>query len=428
MVTGVKLALFGLLAPALLGDTHAVLAVEAPGAQASAAQSAGEWVPAWGLASINLEPVTIPIAGQTVRGFPRLSLGGERLRIQLSNARGTTSVLFGGVHVARIAETSTVVPGSDRLLTFGGATRVRLGPGAVLISDPVQMRTQALESIALSVYLPESVGVITALPVYAGVQLSTNGDHSTDSSFPRTQGKLMPSLPDWMPTPMPYLAAVEVELTRTAPGVICFGDSITAGPYPSFLAERLQAGGGMSLAVTNEGIGGNRILHDSPRQFGMSFGPAGVTRFQAALQAHPGARAVIVLEGINDILHPGLSAPIEESVKPADLIGGLERYIDLAHQAGVKIIGGTIAPFGGCCLHESEPPDDWGTREVVRQSVNWWIRSHKALDGVIDFDRVLRDPSHPERLRPAYDSGDHLHPNTAGYHAMADAIDLRLVQ
>jgi hypothetical protein len=264
MVSGVKFALFGLLAPALLGDTHAVLAAEAPGTQASAAQSAGEWVPAWGLASVNLEPVTIAITGQTVRGFPRLSLGGERLRIQLSNARGTTSVLIGGVHVARIAETSTVVPGSDRLLTFGGATRVRLGPGAVLTSDPVQMRTQALESIALSVYLPESVGVITALPVYAGVQLSTNGDHSTESSFPRKQGKLTPSLPDWMPTPMPYLAAVEVELTRTPPGVICFGDSITAGPYPSFLAERLQAGGRNSLAVTNEGIGGNRILHDSP--------------------------------------------------------------------------------------------------------------------------------------------------------------------
>jgi lysophospholipase L1-like esterase len=160
----------------------------------------------------------------------------------------------------------------------------------------------------------------------------------------------------------------------------------------------------------------------------MSFGPAGVRRFQAALQAHPGARAVIVLEGINDILHQGLSAPIEESVTPADLIGGLERYIELAHQTGVKIIGGTITPFGGCCLRESEPPADWGTREAVRQSVNRWIRSNKTLDGMIDFDRILREPSHPERLRSAYDSGDHLHPNTAGYHAMADAIDLRSVQ
>jgi lysophospholipase L1-like esterase len=428
MVTGVKLALSGLLALALLGDTHAVLAVEAPDAEASAAHSTGEWVPAWGLASVNLELVTVAIAGQTVRGFPRLSVGGERLRIQLSNARGATSVLIGAVHVARAADTSTVVPGSDLLLTFGGATRVRLDPGAVLTSDPVQVRTEALESIALSVYLPESVGAITALPVYAGVQLSTNGDYSAESSFPRTQRKLMPSLPDWMPTPMPYLAAVEVELTKTPPGVICFGDSITAGPYPSFLAERLQASGRKPLAVINEGIGGNRILHDTPRQFGMSFGPAGVTRFQAALQAHPGARAVIVLEGINDILHPGLSAPIEESVTPADLIGGLERYIDLAHQAGVKIIGGTIAPFGGCCLHESEPPADWGSREGVRQSVNRWIRSNKTLDGVIDFDRVLREPSHPERLHSVYDSGDHLHPNTAGYQAMADAIDLRLVQ
>jgi lysophospholipase L1-like esterase len=208
--------------------------------------------------------------------------------------------------------------------------------------------------------------------------------------------------------------------------IVCFGDSITAGPYPSFLGERLAAQGLSGVTVANEGIGGNRILHDA--EPGTKYGPAGVKRFRGALEAHPGARTVIVLEGINDILHPGVSAPIDESVSAADLISGLERYIKIAHRHRLRIIGATILPFEGCCLKPGvDPPPDWEARESKRQVVNDWIRSSGAYDGVIDFDRLMRDPQNPHRLNPAYDSGDHLHPGADGYHAMADSIDLELL-
>jgi lysophospholipase L1-like esterase len=213
------------------------------------------------------------------------------------------------------------------------------------------------------------------------------------------------------------------------PIIICFGDSITAGPYPSFLAGRLAARRRTKVEVVNEGIGGNRILHDSPPQFGPAYGPAGVTRFQAAISAHPGARVVVVLEGINDILHPGWVTPMSDSVTAPELISGLQLYIRYAHAAGLKILGGTILPFAGCCLKNGTvSPPDWSARESKRQAVNRWIRQGGAFDGVIDFDRLMRDPLRPRRIRPAYDSGDHLHPNTAGYRAMADGIDLGLLQ
>jgi lysophospholipase L1-like esterase len=208
--------------------------------------------------------------------------------------------------------------------------------------------------------------------------------------------------------------------------IVCFGDSITAGPYPSFLGERLAAQRPSGVTVANEGIGGNRILHDA--EPGTKYGTAGVKRFQSALKAHPGARTVIVLEGINDIIHPGVSAPMDESVSSTDLISGLKRYIKIAHDDGLRIIGATILPFEGCCLKPGiDLPPDWATRESKRQAVNDWIRSRGAFDGVIDFDRLMRDPQNPHRLNPAYDNGDHLHPGADGYHAMADSIDLDLL-
>jgi lysophospholipase L1-like esterase len=208
--------------------------------------------------------------------------------------------------------------------------------------------------------------------------------------------------------------------------IVCFGDSITAAPYPSFLEERLAVQGLLGVTVANEGIGGNRILHDA--ESGTKYGPAGVKRFQGALEAHPGARTVIVLEGINDIIHPGVWAPMDESVSSAALISGLKRYIEVAHHHGLRIIGATILPFEGCCLKPGVgPPPDWAVRESKRHEINDWIRSSGAFDGVIDFDRLMQDPQNPHHLNPAYDKGDHLHPSADGYHAMADSIDLELL-
>ena len=222
--------------------------------------------------------------------------------------------------------------------------------------------------------------------------------------------------------------ALSADSPTIARVVVCFGDSITAGPYPALLSERLAGLGRGNVEVANEGIGGNRILHDSPAQFGSAYGPAGVRRFQQSLRAHPGARVVIVLEGINDILQPGMVAPADDSVTASDLISGLRLYIRYAHQERIKVLGGTIMPFQGYRLPGTALPPDWAKREATRQAVNRWIRRSGAFDGVIDFDRIMRDPRHPDHLRAAYDSGDHLHPNRHGYGAMANGIDLTLLQ
>jgi lysophospholipase L1-like esterase len=394
-----------------------------------------DWFPAWGIAAINLGAVNVRVSNQTVRGLVTLSYGGRQLRIELSNAKGATPVLIGAARVARVDSANAVVPGSDRLLKFADATDVTVASGATVTSDPVDMETRSLDTLAISLYLPAATESATMLPVYTASQLSVAGDHSADSTMPLADQKLIPSLPEYLQKSMPFLSAVETQLPRAPRRVICFGDSITAGPYPSFLAERAQ-----QLAVINEGIGGNRILHDSPAQFGTSYGPAGIRRFQAALRMHwmesaresADSRApdtVIVLEGINDIIHPGLSAPLEEAVTAAQLIAGLQRYVDISHRAGLRILLGTILPFGGCCLQPGmTPPIGWAGRDGIRQAVNRWIRSNNLADGTIDFDGTLRDPQQPRRLRPIYDSGDHLHPNVAGYRAMAGSIPPQLLK
>jgi len=314
-----------------------------------------------------------------------------------------------------------------------------LMPGSTVISDPLDMQTRSLDRLAVSLYLPAAYAGATILPISADAELSIAGDYSAAGTMPLSEQKLFPSLPGYLQTSIPFLSAIQTELPRAPRLVICFGDSITAGPYPSLLAERIRAQGAQELAVVNEGIGGNRILHDSPAQFGMTYGPAGVVRFPAALRMHSGmpagastgrhvADTVIVLEGINDIIHPGLSAPADEVVTAPDLIAGLRRYVDISHAAGLRIFLGTIAPFEGCCLQSAmRPPGDWTAREGVRQAVNHWIRSNDLADGMIDFDRTLRDPRRPQRLRPSYDSRDHLHPNMAGYRAMAGSIPLGLL-
>jgi lysophospholipase L1-like esterase len=406
-------------------------------AQSTIGPAGEEWFPAWGIAAVNLAAVNVRVSNQTVRGRVTLSFGGRRLRFELSNAKGTTPVLIRASHVARVDVTGIVVSGSDRSLTFGGATEVTLAPGATVDSDPVDMQTRSLDRLAVSLYLPADNDGATVLPINADAQLSTAGDYSADSTMSLTAQKLYPSLPGYVQTSMPFLSAIQTQLPRAPHLVICFGDSITAGPYPALLAERLLARGSDRLAVVNEGIGGNRILHDSPAQFGMSFGPAGVERFRAALRMHLGTPAsesagkhaagtVIVLEGINDITHPGLSAPPGDAVTASELIAGLRRYVDISHRAGLRILLGTILPFEGCCIQSGmKPPADWPAREGLRQTVNRWIRSNELADGMIDFDATLRDTHHPRRMRPIYDSGDHLHPNAAGYRAMASSISLR---
>ena len=217
---------------------------------------------------------------------------------------------------------------------------------------------------------------------------------------------------------------------RSASAVVAFGDSITDGArstvdanrrWPNILANRLaERHGGKKIGVLDAGIGGNRILHDATAN--VRFGVNALARFDRDVLAQPGIKYVIVLEGINDLGHAGTSAPASETVSADDLIAGLKQMIERAHERGIKIFGATLTPFEGTAFPGYFTPE----KEVKRKAVNEWIRTSKAFDGVVDFEKAVRDPDHPDRMKAAYDGGDHLHPGDAGYKAMGDAIDLSL--
>jgi lysophospholipase L1-like esterase len=227
-----------------------------------------------------------------------------------------------------------------------------------------------------------------------------------------------------------FLTGVDVLAPESASAVVAFGDSITDGArstvdanrrWPNILADRLLAGRGRkNVAVLDAGIGGNRILHDATAN--VRFGVNALARFDRDVLAQPGVRYVIVLEGINDLGHAGSSAPESETVSAEDLIAGMKQMIERAHEKGLKIFGATLTPFEGTAFKGYFTPE----KEVKRKAVNEWIRSGKAFDGVIDFEKAVRDPSHPDRMLAGYDGGDHLHPGDAGYKAMGEAIDLSL--
>jgi lysophospholipase L1-like esterase len=242
------------------------------------------------------------------------------------------------------------------------------------------------------------------------------GDATGAADMPET-----PNLSTW-----PFLTGVDVAAPLDCAAVVALGDSITDGArstndanrrWPNILANRLLALKTKArLAVVNAGIGGGRILHDGyGPQNGPQYGPSALARYERDVLAQPGVKYVIVLEGVNDIGHPGGSAPMSEDVTAEDLIAGYKQLIERAHERGIKVFGSTIMPF------PTQAP-----KEAKRQAVNLWIRTSKAFDAVIDFDKLVGDPAQPGKLLAAYDSGDHLHPNDAGHKAMGEAIDLSL--
>ncbi|WP_238412827.1 SGNH/GDSL hydrolase family protein [Saccharothrix deserti] len=387
------------------------------------------WIGAWATS-----PTTVPASdtttfeNQTLRQVVHLSVGGGTVRVRLSNEFGTQPLVVGEAHVARRAGAgSAVEPGSDRRLTFGGRASATLPPGTPLLSDPVALPVAADSDLVISIHLPRrtAANTVHAFPFQDGYVAAGNVTGHTDITPTAVLGK-------WH-----FLTGVSVTGERGST-VVAFGDSITDGAvttrganrrWPDVLARRFQDDRRLRhLGVVNAGISGNRLLHDPnppaghpAETYAIYFGQAALRRFDRDVLAQPGVGHVVVLLGVNDLGHPGTDAPESEKVTAQDMIDAHRQLIARAHAQGLRIYGGTITPFKDDTLGFYSPEN-----EAARQVVNRWIRTSGEHDGVVDFDRAVRDPNQPDRLLPAYDSGDHLHPNDAGMAAMAAAVPLRL--
>jgi lysophospholipase L1-like esterase len=375
------------------------------------------WVGTWTAAPAPADGVAF--SNQTLRMHPRISLGGHVLRVRLSNAHGTRPITVGAAHVALRAAGAGIVPGSDRPLRFGGEPAATIAAGALLISDPVDLTVPALADLSVSIYLPGDIPA--SLPVTGRYARQTNyvsppGDFSTAETMPI--GRIAD---EWY-----FLSGVDVQADRDTGGIVALGDSLTDANistpdafcrWPDQLARRLCARtGGRAFGVMNQGLGGNRILHDIR-------GDSGLRRFDRDVLAQPGVTHVLVMLGTNDLRNR--RGKPEEEVTAPQMIAGLKQMALRAHMHGIKIFACTLTPFE----NETFLVGAWTpVREAIRQTVNAWIRNGSAFDAVVDFDEGLRDPDHPTSMLPIYDCGDHLHPSDLGYNRMGDVIDLRLFE
>jgi lysophospholipase L1-like esterase len=386
------------------------------------------WVGTWFAASSGrVDPVAqgaqsaLHFENQTLRQIAHVSLGGSRVRVTLTNTFGTAPLVVGAAHVALRDRDAAIVQASGRPLTFGGATRTVVPPGAILVSDPVDLAVRDFSDLAIDLYLPESTAamkspVTTHPAAWQTNYVSAPGNHAGAGSFPvqtttaYTRGDGL-ACATWF-----FLTRVEVTAPQSVGAIVAIGDSITDGTgstidtnrrWPNVLARRL-VDAGIRMSVLNAGIGGNRVLNDGN-------GPSALARFDRDVIAQPGATHVIVLEGINDIGQARQNA----SPGAADLIAAHKQLIARAHARGLTIYGATLTPFEGA---NAATPEG----EAKRQALNDWIRTARAYDAVLDFDAVARDANRPARLAPAFDPGDHLHLNPAGYEAVARSIDLSL--
>ena len=392
--------------------TWATALVGRPQAPPTAAAPQGPGAPAAAPAPAPLPTFT----NQTLRQIVHTSVGGNRVRVTLSNVFGTAPLELGAASVALRDKDSAIVERSSKRLTFSGNASVSIPPGAVVLSDAVDLQVPALADLAIDIYVPgEFPGPTAPYTMHAVANqtnyISTAGNHASTAAIP-----VMATSPSWF-----LLARIDVSATATVPVVVAFGDSITDGTrstvnsnnrWPDQLARRLAADrNGTRVAVLNAGISGNRVLSEGGAQAGVN----ALARFDRDVLLQPGVTHVVVMEGINDI---GLARQ-NPSPSAADLIAAHRQLIERAHARGLRMYGATLTPFEGAAYWTSEG-------EAKRAALNQWIRTSRAYDGVIDFDAVIRDPNAPTKFLLQYDSGDHLHPNDAGYQAMGNAVDLSL--
>jgi lysophospholipase L1-like esterase len=395
---------------------------------AARAAGGGAWTGTW--AASPQPPTPGGVArydNQTLRLIVHTSLGGRKVRIQVSNRYGDAPLTVGAAHVARRLSDADIVPQSDRTLSFRGRPTLRLLPHESVTSDPVDLDVPARGDLAVSLYLPgptriDSTHILAKQTSY----VSAVGDQTGTATFPAAK-----KIRSW-----PLLARVDVAGGPSAGALVAFGDSLVDGDGSSTdrnarwtddLAARFQSVG-LNVGVLNAGLIGNRLLRGSPGadypDIGPAFGPAGLQRVNGDALDLAGVRWIVLRIGTNDLADPGALSPTSETVTADDLILGLRRLTALAHRRRVKVVGATIPPFEGAAI----VPGMWSSeKEATRLKVNDAIRGDRTYDAIIDFDQLLRDPDHPSRLDPHLDSGDHIHANDEGYRRLADAFPLGLV-
>ena len=397
-----------------------LVATLALGQSRSPGNTGEQWVATWATAQqlmatpvggrSSAPPSGLPptFANQTVRMIVRTSLGGSRLRVELSNMLNAQPVDIGAAHIAIHKSSGAILEGTDRALTFGGSSSFTIPAGAMAVSDPVNLDVAPLSDLAVSIYLPRDTGPPTNHPLGLHTAYISNGDVTASVAMP--DPKTM--------TAYAWLSSVDVVAPANAFTVVAFGDSITDGysttldtdqAWPALLAKRLNADKNQRVAVVNQGISGNQVLRDGA-------GLSALARFDRDVLSRPGVKWVILFEGINDI---NIRGRIDGSnaLTSDELIWGYRQIIARAHAHGIKVIGATIMPEEGV-------PTASERGEQIRQTVNRWIRANGNFDAVVDFDMTVRDPQRPVRLKQQFDPGDHIHPDDAGNQAMADAFDL----
>ena len=381
------------------------------------------WVGTWASSQQIPEPANaLPsdeLRDATLRQIVHLSVGGVDLRVHLSNAFGTAPLHIDSVHIARPLSPSSdqIDVTTDKARTFGGSSDVVIPAGAEYISDPVDYPLSGLSNLAISFHLNEAPAQQTGHPGSRASSYVVHGNLVSAVILPNAA-----RIDHWY-----QIAGVDVTMPADAVSIVALGDSITDGHasttngndrWTDVLAERLQGAAATNqIGVLNAGIGGNHLLVNG-------LGPNALARFNRDVLVQTGVRYVIVLEGVNDLgglTRLGEVPTSEHEALIAHILAAYQQMIVRAHAHGIEIIGATITPYAGSDYYHPTVRD-----EQDRNAVNAWIRAPGHFDAVIDFDKVMRDPSHPDRLLPSYDSGDHLHPSPSGYRAMANAIPLSL--
>jgi lysophospholipase L1-like esterase len=390
---------------------------------AQATSNAKVWVASWSASQQIADPQNAQPADDlrdtTMRQIFHLSMGGAALRVHLSNAFGIQALHFTSVHIARPLSPSSAAidPASDRALKFAGSEDVTIPSGAEFVSDPLEYSVAPLSDLAVTYHLDAAPSGRTGHPGSRATSYYVHGDSviAADLTEPL-------HVDHWY-----QVSEIDVQATPGAAAVVALGDSITDGHgattngndrWTDVLAQRLQASAQTrTIGVSNQGIGGNHLLTDG-------IGSNVLARFDRDVLAPAGVRWLIVFEGVNDLgglARDGEVSPAQHAAMIERVIAAYQQIIVRAHAHGIRVFGATITPYVGSDYYHPGP-----LSEADRQAVNQWIRAPGHFDAVIDFDAVVRDPQHPDRLLPAFDCGDHLHPSPAGYRAMGSIIPLSL--